>query len=110
MPCKLSTIINMINWYFFLNINRSFKRNNNDKKNAPFVRFINLSLLTLLFTRNEKMVDALSNWSVHTTWRRPWWMKWPVTKMKKIKEMIPCKSHPNCPFLGQMPELLKIDI
>jgi hypothetical protein len=72
--------------------------------NKPF-----FTKLYFVFTRDKEIVGALSNWAVHTataTWRKPWWMKWPVTKMMKF----PCKSHHHCPFLGQMPELLKIDI
>jgi hypothetical protein len=57
-------------------------------------------------TRLENTIAVLSNWSVHTaTGRKPWWMKGPLANMK-----IQCKSYSNCPFMGQMPELVKIDI
>ena len=72
---------------------------------------INCSLLnlTFLFTRDYN-VAALTNWSDHTAaWRRPWWMKWPLTRSKKMRP-VRCKKYPECPFVGQMPDLEKIDI
>ena len=60
------------------------------------------------FSRDERYVAALSTWSAHTAaWRRPWWMKWPLTKSKKMR---PCRKYPECPFIGEMPELKRIDI
>jgi hypothetical protein len=90
-----------------------------------------LLYLTLLFLRdNENTVAALTDWSDHTAA-----CKMPAVPQLSVKEMIrkieetpgssqnlktgarkmpggpgPCKKYPECPFMGQMPELVKIDI
>ena len=85
--------------------------------------------LTFLFTRNEKIAAALTNWSDHTAA-----CKMPVPQltdkemirskeenpegsqnMKTCAHRMPggpgyCRKCPECPFMGEMPELEKIDI
>ena len=81
------------------------------------------------FNRDKNMVAALYNWSKHTAA-----CKMPEPQLT-VKEMVrnieenpgssqnlktgarrmpggpgQCRKHPECPFMGEMPELVKIDI